>query len=85
MIVAYGNNGVLVLGIVETDVEILHGGRTLAFERGPQFLTTDIIVVYGRDKAHLIQQFKDAGVTVSEAMQADYLAGRRTDNPRQPS
>lgn len=86
MIVGLGNNNVLLIGLVEKDIEELHRGFTHTYENPPHgpFLTRDIVIVWGRDKAHLLELLNAAGVDCSEPMAADYLAGKRTDKPRRP-
>ena len=84
MIIGYGDNNTLLIGLIESDIQRLQTGLTETFE-GTRVLVKDIIVVWGRDKEHLIELLKSGGVAVSEEMAEKYRRGERTDNPRKPS
>ncbi len=85
MIVGHGDNHVLLIGLVESDLTDLRArGATKTFE-GTNILVKDIIVVYGKDKAELIALLQEAGVEASEAVLDTYRRGERTDRRREPS
>ena len=84
MIVGYGDNNVLLIAITEDEIADLRTGRTLTYE-GVKMLTKDIIVLYGRDKEHVIAQLAEAGVSFSGDMIEKYRRGERTDKPRRAS
>lgn len=82
MIVGYGNNNVLLLGMVREDLNTLEGGLTLTFEQVTPFLTGDVVVVFAETKALLLEQLALGGVSITQQMREDYHAGKRTDRPR---
>lgn len=84
MIVGYSDNNVLLIAIVEKEVEDLRSGLTLTYE-GMKMLTKDIVVIYWRDREHVIEQLKGAGVAITTGQISDYLAGKRTDKQRKQS
>lgn len=86
MIVGYGDRGILLLGIVDEDLKTLKTKHTLEFTppAGVNFVTNSIIVVHAATKGELVEQLRAGGVSVTEGMVADYLAGNRTDAPRKP-
>lgn len=69
----------LVLGIVEDDVKQIQNELTLTYFGRQMMHCQNIMILYGRDKAHLIKQLRDAGVEVSESWEKTYMAGERTD------
>lgn len=81
MIVGYGDNNTLLIGIIQGDVETLQRDLTLTYE-GTKMLVKDIVIVYGVDKEHLIMLLKSAGVSVTEETLEKYRRGERTDHPR---
>jgi hypothetical protein len=86
MIVGYGDKGILLLGLVDADLETLKRKHSLEFTppAGVNFLTASILVIHGPTKALLVESLQAAGVSVSDAMIEDYLAGKRTDVEKKP-
>ena len=84
MLIGHGNNNVLLIAIIEDEVVDLQKGLTLTYE-GMNLLTKDVVVIYGRDKEHVIEQLTAAGVALSGDMIDRYRRGERTDKPRRPS
>lgn len=81
MLVMFGNNAMLVLAIVQSDVDKIRAGRTLEYINPPHApqLVKDIVVMYGRDKADVLRQVRAAGVAVDDVTVDKFLAGARTD------
>lgn len=84
MLIGHGDNNVLLIAIIEDEVVDLQKGLTLTYE-GMNLLTKDVVVIYGRDKEHVIEQLRTAGVALSGDMIDKYRRGERTDKPRRPS
>jgi len=84
MIIGYGDNNVLLIGLVESDLGNLRRGGTETFE-GQQVLVKDIIIVWAEDKEQLLSLLKEGGVSITEVMADKYRRGERTDTPRKPS
>lgn len=86
MIVGYGDNNVLLIGLVKTQLEDLEKNLTLTYDppAGITHMHGPIIIIYADTKPQLLEQLKRAGVAITEQTTADYLAGKRTDKPRRP-
>jgi hypothetical protein len=80
MLIGYGDNNTLLIGLIESDLDTLHEGLTKTFE-GTRMLVKDIVVVWSKDKESLITLLKKGGVSVSEEMSDKYRRGERTDKP----
>lgn len=84
MIVGYGDRNVLLLGITDAEIEELRAGKTQTFE-GCRMMTKDILLMWGRDKEHVLEQLIESGVMVSGQMADKYRKGERTDRPKKPA
>lgn len=73
----------IVIGIIESDIQIIKSGRTLTWEdAGIEFKGRNIIIFYGKTKADLVEQLEAAGVKVSEEWRDLYNKDVRTDGKR---
>jgi hypothetical protein len=80
MLVMYADDGfTLVLAITNDEVEDMKIGNMLTYF-GPQArLAKNICIMYGRDKQHVLEQIKAAGVKVSKSWEDLFMSGKRTD------
>jgi uncharacterized protein (DUF58 family) len=85
MLVMFGDRGVLMLGLVDSDIETLRDGRTLEYINPPHRpqLVKDIVVFKGKDREAVIALIRSAGVNFTEAMADKYRRGERTDRGHQ--
>jgi len=85
MLVMFGERGVLMLALVDSDIETLRSGRTLEYVNPPHApqLVKDIVIFQGADREAVIQQMRAAGVQITEPFAEKYRRGERTDRGHQ--